>query len=311
MGFHHQSVMLSEILSYLQPTEGQIFLDGTLGGGGHSEEILKAIGHTGLLIGIDQDRDALEAAKIRLQTVGSPFRLFQCNYRDFDHCLKELNISQIHGMLLDLGVSSFQLDEGSRGFSYHNEALLDMRMDQSQGLTAETVINTWAESELAEILLSYGEERWAKRIAQFIGDARRDQPVKTTTELVEIIKKAIPKGARQEGPHPARRTFQALRIFVNDELGALQEFLEKGADYLAPGGRIAIISFHSLEDRIVKRSFLEQARDCICPTGFPICQCEQTPRLQVITRKPVLPSKEEIANNPRARSAKLRVAERL
>lgn len=311
MEFWHQPVMLTEVLTYLDPKEGQIIIDGTLGGAGHSSAILKKLGDSGLLIGIDQDQEAINYAKQRLSKISSRYRIFQSNYRNFDQCLAQLGISQIDGFLLDLGVSSHQLDEGERGFSYRQDAPLDMRMDQTRGLTAEELVNSWTEEELAKIIWDYGEERWAKRIAQFIVEARKQAPIRTTGELVDIIKRAIPKGARQDGPHPTKRTFQAIRIAVNDELGALTETLDKLTDYLKPKGRIVIISFHSLEDRIVKQAFIRQSKGCICPPEFPVCQCGQEPKLKILTRKPLLPAQEEINNNPRARSAKLRVAEKM
>lgn len=311
MDFGHQPVMLEEVLSYLEPAEGKVIVDGTLGGAGHSSEILKKLGNEGLLIGIDQDQDALKFAGSRLEKISPNYRLFQANYKDFDLCLEQLGIKEIDGMLLDLGVSSFQLDREERGFSYQKDAPLDMRMNQSTGITAAELVNTWPEQELADLIWSYGEERWAKRIAQFICEARRHQPLETTGQLVDVIKAAIPKGARQVGPHPAKRTFQAIRIAVNDELGVLQETLDKVVDYLKPKGRLVVISFHSLEDRIVKKSLQQQTKACICPPDLPVCQCKQVPRLRVLTRKPVLPTQEEVVANPRARSAKLRAAEKI
>ncbi|HHW06615.1 MAG TPA: 16S rRNA (cytosine(1402)-N(4))-methyltransferase RsmH [Clostridia bacterium] len=311
MDFQHQPVMLQEVLDYLAPQEGKIIIDGTLGGAGHSSEILKRLGETGLLIGIDQDRDALAYAGKRLNGISPRYRLFASNYRDFDRCLAQLGIDRVDGFLLDLGVSSYQLDERERGFSYQKDALLDMRMDRTGDLTAEMVVNTWPEESLARIIWEYGEERWAKRIARFIVAARAKAPIRTTGELVDIIKKAIPKGARQDGPHPARRTFQAIRIAVNDELVALSETLSKVAGYLNPQGRLVVISFHSLEDRLVKKAFMEQAKGCICPPDFPACRCGRLPQLRIITKKPVLPGQAEVENNPRARSAKLRAAEKL
>lgn len=311
MDFWHQPVMLAEVLTYLAPKEGQIIIDGTLGGAGHSSAILEKLGNSGLLIGIDQDREAIKFAEQRLSKISSRYRIFQSNYRRFDECLAQLGIREVDGFLLDLGVSSHQLDEGERGFSYRQDAPLDMRMDQTRGLTAEELVNSWTEEKLAKIIWDYGEERWARRIAQFIVEARKQAPIRTTGELVDIIKRAIPKGARQEGPHPAKRTFQAIRIAVNDELGALAETLDKLTDYLKPKGRVAIISFHSLEDRIVKQAFHKQSKGCTCPPDFPVCQCGQVPKLKILTRKPLLPSQEEVDNNPRARSAKLRVAEKI
>lgn len=311
MDFQHKPVMLQEVLAYLAPQEGKIIVDGTLGGAGHSSEILKKLGDTGLLIGIDQDREALAYAEQRLHSISPCFRLFASNYRHFDACLAELGIEKVDGFFLDLGVSSYQLEERERGFSYQQDGPLDMRMDQTQELTAEIVVNCWPEEELARIIWEYGEERWAKRIAQFIVAARKEAPIRTTGELVDIIKRAIPKGARREGPHPAKRTFQAIRIAVNDELGALAETLNKVARYLNPQGRLVVISFHSLEDRLVKQAFLAQAKGCVCPPDIPECRCGQRPQLRILTKKPVLPSQQEVQDNPRARSAKLRAAEKL
>ncbi|HHY60587.1 MAG TPA: 16S rRNA (cytosine(1402)-N(4))-methyltransferase RsmH [Clostridia bacterium] len=311
MEFQHQPVMLREVLAYLAPREGKIIVDGTLGGAGHSAEILKQLGETGLLIGIDRDRDALAYAGGRLGQISSRYRLFASNYRHFDRCLAELGIEKVDGFLLDLGVSSYQLDEGERGFSYRQDALLDMRMDRTGDLTAEMVVNTWPEESLARIIWEYGEERWARRIARFIVAARQKAPIRTTGQLVDIIKKAIPAGARREGQHPAKRTFQAIRIAVNDELGALAETLNKVAQYLNPQGRVVVISFHSLEDRLVKQAFQTQAKGCLCPPDIPVCRCGQVPQLKILTKKPVLPSQDEVEQNPRARSAKLRAAEKL
>lgn len=311
MDFQHRPVMLQEVGTYLKLEEGKIIIDGTLGGAGHSVEILRQIGASGLLIGIDQDREALAVAKKRLAGVSSRYQAFQSNYKDFVLCLDSLGIDKVDGFLLDLGVSSFQLDEPERGFSYQQDAPLDMRMNQGEGITAETIVNTWSEMKLAEIIWAYGEERWSKRIAKFIVEARQLQELTRTEELVNVIKAAIPSGARRDGPHPARRTFQALRIAVNDELGVLEETLAKVPEYLNPGGRVAIITFHSLEDRIVKQSFRRQAKACVCPPDFPVCRCEQVAKLKIITRRPILPSEEEVIDNPRARSAKLRVAERV
>lgn len=311
MDFSHIPVMLEEVLSYLKPAEGKIIIDGTLGGAGHSKEILPRLGETGLLIGIDQDKTAIEVATKRLSEVGNNYKIYQTNYQAFDCCLADLGIRGIDGLLLDLGVSSFQLDTKERGFSFQQNAPLDMRMNREGVLTAKTLVNSSSEAELAEIILKYGEERWAKRIAKFIVESRKTSPIKATGELVEIILKAVPKGARQEGLHPATRTFQALRIAVNNELGVLSETLKKVVHFLNPGGRVVILSFHSLEDRLVKQNFLDNARGCICPPEFPVCNCGGQPLYKILTKKPIVAPLKEITRNPRARSAKLRAAEKI
>lgn len=311
MDFKHRPVMLEEALSFLLPAEGKVIIDGTLGGAGHSSEILPYLGETGLLICIDQDEDAISAAKERLSKIGSRYKIFQTNYQAFDQCLAELGIEKIDGFLLDLGVSSFQLDTKERGFSFQQDAFLDMRMNRKSKLTAKTLVNSSTEEELSEIIFNYGEERWAKRIAKFIVEARKVSPLNTTKELVEIILKAVPRGARQEGLHPATRTFQALRIAVNNELDVLTRTLNKVSRFLNPGSRLVIISFHSLEDRLVKQSFLEHARGCICPPEFPVCNCNHQPIYKILTKKPLVASLREVAENPRARSAKLRAIEKI
>lgn len=311
MVFKHSPVMLEEVLSFLLPGEGKVIIDGTLGGAGHSGEILPYLGETGFLIGIDQDDDAVNAAKERLSKIGDRYKIFKTNYQSFDQCLADLGIEKVDGFLLDLGVSSFQLDTKERGFSFQQGALLDMRMNQENDLTAKILVNNSTEEELTEIIFKYGEERWAKRIAKFIVESRKTSPIATTEELVKIIMAAVPKGARQEGLHPATRTFQALRIAVNNELGVLNNTLNKVAGFLNPGGRVVIISFHSLEDRLVKQSFLEHARGCICPPEFPVCNCNHQPVYQILTKKPLTASLKEVMENPRARSAKLRAAEKI
>ncbi len=310
MEFLHIPVMLEEVLCYLKPAEGKIIIDGTLGAAGHSKAILPRLGEKGLLIGIDQDEAAVGVATKHLSSVGTNYQVFQSNYQEFDRCLKALGIEKVDGFLLDLGVSSFQLDTKDRGFSFQQDAPLDMRMNREGTLTAKILVNTGSEADLAEIIFKYGEERWAKRIAKFIVEARRVSPVKTTGELVEIILKAVPKGARQKGLHPATRTFQALRIAVNNELGVLSETLKKVANFLNPGGRLVIISFHSLEDRLVKQNFLDNAKGCICPPEFPVCNCGGQPIYRILTKKPVTASIKEVSRNLRARSAKLRAAEK-
>ncbi|HYH05054.1 MAG TPA: 16S rRNA (cytosine(1402)-N(4))-methyltransferase RsmH [Bacillota bacterium] len=308
--FRHQTVLREEAVQALNIRPGGIYVDATLGGSGHALKIANAMDETGLLIGIDQDQLAIATARERLDTVKPRVELFRRNFMELQWILNELRIEQIDGILFDLGVSSPQLDEEERGFSYKNDAPLDMRMDQSQAFSAAHLVNTASVEELARIIWNYGEERWSKRIAQFIERQRRDKPIETTGELTEIIKQAIPAAARKNGPHPARRTFQALRIAVNHELEVLEKTLEQVVQLLKPEGRVAVISFHSLEDRIVKNTFARWSKGCVCPRDFPVCQCGKTPLLEIITRKPLVPSKEELLENPRARSAKLRVAER-
>ena len=303
--FEHVTVLKNETIDGVVQNGG-IYVDLTLGGGGHSLEVLKK-GAT--LIGIDQDSDAIAAAKDRLSEFEGRFTLVKSNFKDLKQVLYDLKIDKVDGIIADLGVSSYQLDEGSRGFSYMHDGELDMRMDQSGGLSAEDVVNDYSEEDLARIITDYGEERWAKRIASFIAEARKKAPIKTTGELVSIIKAAVPKGARQGGPHPAKRTFQAIRIEVNHELEILSKTIEDAADVLKEGGRIGIITFHSLEDRIVKETYQRLAKGCTCPPNFPVCVCGGKPKLKIVTRKPILPTEEEIDINPRARSAKLRIAE--
>lgn len=306
--FQHTPVLMDEVLSLLALKPGMTVIDCTTGGGSHSYAMLKEILPGGRLIGLDQDTTALEAARRRLAELGEEnFRLIHSNFINLDQVRESLGGLQADAILMDLGVSSYQLDEGSRGFSYQQSGLLDMRMDQTAAIpTAEDIVNQWPEAELARIIWEYGEERWGKRIAQFIAEARRQTPIRTTDELVSIIKKAIPAGARQEGPHPAKRTFQALRIAVNGELEILARAVTSAVKALKPGGRIGIITFHSLEDRIVKNTFRELAQGCVCPKNIPICQCNQTSQGKVLTSKPILPSERELEQNPRARSAKLR-----
>jgi 16S rRNA (cytosine1402-N4)-methyltransferase len=290
-----------------------VYLDGTLGGGGHSSEIVKSLGPNGVLIGIDQDRNAIEAAKKKLLSIDSKANLIikHTNFENIREVLEAQKIDSVDGVLLDLGVSSHQLDEGERGFSYQHDAPLDMRMNQNDDFDAHTLVNTWSKDDITRIIRDYGEEKWAARIAEFIVRSREVQKISTTGQLVDIIKSAIPAAARREGPHPAKRTFQALRIAVNRELEVLENLLDTITDLLSCGGRLAIISFHSLEDRIVKKSFQKQSQGCVCPRDFPKCVCGFKPKLRIITRKPITPSEKEIDENPRARSAKLRVAEKL
>ena len=308
MEFHHISVLLNECIDNLNITPDGIYVDGTMGGGGHSLEIAKRL-TTGRLICIDQDPNAHEAAGKRLAEYKDRITFVRDNFGNIANILDSLGIEKIDGMLLDIGVSSHQLDEAERGFSYQQDAPLDMRMNPDRPFSAYDVVNGYDEDELDRVIFTYGEGRWARRIAQFIVKEREAKPIETTGELVDIIKKAVPKGARKDGPHPAKRTFQAIRIEVNGELEVLQRAIDDVAARLAVGGRLCIITFHSLDDRIVKEAFRKQENPCICPPQFPVCVCGKKPLGRVITRKPILPSKEELEENPRSRSAKLRVLE--
>ena len=308
MEFHHISVLLNECIDNLNIKPDGIYVDGTMGGGGHSLEIAKRL-TTGRLICIDQDPNAHEAAGKRLAEYKDRITFVRDNFGNIKSILDSLGIEKIDGMLLDIGVSSHQLDEAERGFSYQQDAPLDMRMNPDRPFSAYDVVNGYDEDELDRVIFTYGEERWSRRIAQFIVRERENKPIETTGELVDIIKKAVPKGARKDGPHPAKRTFQAIRIEVNGELEVLQRAIDDVAARLAVGGRLCIITFHSLEDRIVKEAFRKQENPCICPPQFPVCVCGKKPLGRVITRKPILPSKEELEENPRSRSAKLRVLE--
>lgn len=310
MEFEHISVLLDEVIDGLNIKEDGIYVDGTLGGAGHSSEIVKRL-RTGKLIGIDQDQDALNKAQSVLSKYQDQVILKHNNYENIDRVLDELNIEKVDGILLDLGVSSFQLDEKSRGFSHNNDAPLDMRMDKSGDRSAYDIVNRYTQKQLEDVIFKYGEERWAKRIAEFIVKERAKKPIETTLELVSVIKKAIPKKVRMEGIHPAKRTFQGIRIEVNRELEVLENSINKMVDLLNPKGRLVIITFHSLEDRIVKRAFRELFKDCICPSEAPVCNCDKKREIEIITRKPIYPSKEEIERNSRSRSAKLRIAEKL
>ena len=310
MEFKHIPIMLNEVIDGLNIKEDGIYLDGTLGGAGHSIEIVKRL-KNGQLIGIDQDENALQKAKEVLSDYSDKVLFVKNNYENIDLILKELSIDKIDGILLDIGVSSHQFDEVSRGFSHNQDAPLDMRMDQSQEISAWDVVNKYSLNELEDIIFKFGEERWAKRIAEFIVEERSMNPIDTTLDLVSVIKKAIPKKVRMEGHHPAKKTFQAIRIEVNRELEVLQNSIEKMVKLLHPGGRLAIITFHSLEDRIVKEVFRELNKDCICPPHLPQCICEKEREIKIITRKPIIPTDEEIKLNPRSRSAKLRIAEKL
>ncbi|MDY0234590.1 MAG: 16S rRNA (cytosine(1402)-N(4))-methyltransferase RsmH [Gudongella sp.] len=309
MEFHHVSVMPDEVIEGLNIKKDGIYVDGTLGGAGHSIEIAKKL-DTGRLIGIDQDENALQKSKQVLEAYLDNVSLVKSNYSNIKDVLHSLNIEKVDGILLDLGVSSYQLDEGERGFSYNKDAPLDMRMDQESEFSAWEVVNQYSKEELTRILYEYGEESWAKRIAEFIVTERETKPIETTMELVTTIKKAIPKKVRMEGHHPAKKTFQAIRIEVNRELDVLKDSIQEMVEVLKPGGRLVIITFHSLEDRIVKEQFKWLYKDCICPPEFPQCICDKKREIEIITRKPMLPTKAEIEENPRSRSAKLRIAEK-
>ena len=310
MNFAHEPVVLQESIEALNLKPNGVYVDCTLGGAGHSLAIL-ATEPTISLIGIDQDPAALERAQHRLQHHKERVTLVHGNFRDIAQILAERGVEKVDGILMDIGVSSPQLDEGERGFSYHYDAPLDMRMNPANPVDARDLVNTLPEHELAQIIFEYGEERWAKRIAQFIVEHRAKEPIETTGQLVQVIKNAVPARARQKGPHPARRTFQALRIAVNDELGALRSALEQSIDLLKVGGRIAVITFHSLEDRIVKEFFNSCLGRCTCPPDLPVCVCNPKTTLKLVNSKPIVPSPAELAKNPRARSAKLRAAERV
>jgi len=308
MEFVHESVLLNECIEGLDIKPDGIYVDGTLGGAGHSREIVKRL-DGGLLIGVDRDETALKAAGERLE--GYNVKLVHGNFKDVAKILAKLQISKVDGMLFDLGVSSPQLDDGSRGFSYMVDAPLDMRMDASSSLTAYDIVNFRSKEELKKILSEYGEERYSPQIADAIVRHRESKPIESTLELVDIIKSVMPAQALREKQHPAKRSFQAIRISVNEELEAVREMMTAAPDLLNPGGRLAVITFHSLEDRIVKTSMKEAATGCTCPPDFPVCVCGNKPKVKLITRKPITASDEELQRNPRARSAKLRVAERI
>ena len=308
--FHHVSVLLDECIDALNIKPDGIYVDGTLGGAGHSSHIVQKL-TTGRLIGIDRDRVALAAAGKRLESWADRVTLVHSNFDRMDEVLEELGIPGVDGILLDLGVSSPQLDEASRGFSYMADAPLDMRMNAQDTLTAWTVVNTWPKEELRRILYEYGEERYAPQIAAAIERRRAERPIETTLELVDVIRGAMPPQALREKQHPAKRSFQAIRIAVNDELGAVERVLEAAIPKLNPGGRLAIITFHSLEDRIVKNGMASAAKGCTCPPSFPVCVCGNKPKVKPVSRKPIVSGDEELERNPRARSAKLRVCEKL
>lgn len=310
MDFEHVPVLFDEVMGALNIKPDGIYVDGTVGGGGHSSGICERLGTGGTLIAVDRDCEALEAAEKRLLCYGCTKKFVHANYSETDEISRAAG-SKVNGILLDLGVSSYQLDNPERGFSYMQDAPLDMRMDDSDKVSAYDVVNGYSEAELARIIKEYGEERWASRIAEFIVRERAQAPIDSTAKLADVIKAAIPAKARRTGPHPAKRTFQAIRIEVNDELGHLREAVERLPDLLESGGRIAIITFHSLEDRIVKTEFERRLDPCICPKEFPVCVCGRKADVKRVTRKPVIPTAEETERNPRARSAKLRVLEKI
>ncbi|MBR3791769.1 MAG: 16S rRNA (cytosine(1402)-N(4))-methyltransferase RsmH [Clostridia bacterium] len=310
MEFKHISVLFDETLDSLNIKDGGVYVDGTLGGGGHSRGILERAKNV-RLIGIDRDIEAIGAASERLSEFGENVTLVNNNFSNIKQILNELNVDKIDGAVLDLGVSSYQLDNAKRGFSYMHDARLDMRMNPSDELSAYEVVNSYNEEELTKIFYEYGEEKWSKRVAEFIVEKRKIKPVETTLELVDIIKAAIPKKVRVEGSHPAKRIFQAIRIEVNNELGILKQTVSDIVDVLKPGGRISVITFHSLEDRIIKKAFLDLAMGCVCPKSFPVCVCNRQPIVKIISKKPILPTSKEENENPRSKSAKLRVAEKL
>ncbi len=307
----HVSVLLDECIKYLNIRPNGVYVDGTLGLGGHSEAILEHLTQGGTLIGIDRDDHALADAGQRLARFGKQAKLVKGNFADIAQILDQLGIDQVDGMMFDLGVSSPQLDDPERGFSYMKEAPLDMRMDETAPLTAGDILNTWSEAELRSILWRYGEERYSGRIAAAIVARRAEKPFETTTELVEVIRQTMPAAALREKQHPAKRSFQAIRIAVNDELGSLSRMLDQSVDRLKVGGRLLVISFHSLEDRIVKEMVRSREAGCTCPKDFPVCTCGFEKTLKSVTRKPVAPTPEEMERNPRARSARLRIAEKV
>lgn len=309
MIFEHKSVLLYETVDSLNIRPNGIYVDGTLGGGGHAFEVLKRLGPEGRLIGIDQDADAIRAATERLEQFKDKVMIVRSNYRNIREVLSELGIEKVDGIYLDLGVSSYQLDTAERGFTYRENAPLDMRMDQRNEKTAADIVNDYSEMELYRIIRDYGEDRFAKNIAKHIVKAREVQRIETTDQLVEIIKAAIPAKIRAEGGHPAKRTFQAIRIELNHELEVLNDSIDTMIDLLKPGGRLSIITFHSLEDRIVKTRFRTNENPCICPPDFPVCVCGKKSKGQVITRKPIVPTDDELEENKRSKSSKLRVFE--
>ncbi|MCX7921314.1 MAG: 16S rRNA (cytosine(1402)-N(4))-methyltransferase RsmH [Clostridia bacterium] len=313
MEFNHKPVLLDECIENLDIKPDGIYVDGTLGGAGHSKEIYKKLNKNGIFIGIDQDAFALKTSGDRLRQIGGQAKIIlaNTNFKNIKSVCIENEIHRVDGILMDLGVSSHQLDEAERGFSYQKDAPLDMRMDRRIELTAETIVNEYSEEEIKKIIRDYGEEKWSARIAAFIVRERSTKRISTTYDLVEIIKAAIPSAARREGPHPAKRTFQALRIAVNNELGILKQAIDDSVSILNPGGRLCIITFHSLEDRIVKNEFQQKVQPCTCPHSFPVCICGNKKEVEHVTRKPIIPSDRELEENPRARSAKLRVVKKI
>ena len=310
MEFKHVTVLRREMISAILTDKNGVYADCTLGGAGHLSLLSEKVENGALLIGIDQDLDALKAAELRMKDCTCNLNFVHSNFSNIKNILSEKKLNRINGFIFDLGVSSYQLDEANRGFSYMHEGRLDMRMNQNSELTAHDVVNKYSEEKIAFIIKEYGEERWAKRIAEFIVDYRKNKIIETTGELVSIIKAAIPLGARKNGPHPAKRTFQAIRIEVNNELGIIESTINDCVDCLVSGGRIGIITFHSLEDRIVKRTFKNLAKQCICPPEFPLCVCNHQRKIKLLGNG-IRPTDEEIAENPRARSAILRVAEKI
>ena len=307
MEFKHKSVLLYETIDGLNIKPDGIYVDGTLGGGGHAYEVCSRLGEKGSIIGIDQDAAAIEAASARLKDFGEKVTIVRSNYCDMKSRLHELGINKVDGIVLDLGVSSYQLDTAERGFSYREDAPLDMRMDTRQEMTARDIVNDYSEMELFRVIRDYGEDKFAKNIAKHIVAAREKQPIETTGQLTEIIRQSIPMKFQKKSGHPAKRTFQAIRIELNRELDVLRETLDDMIELLNPGGRLCIITFHSLEDRIVKSAFRKNEDPCICPKHFPVCVCGNVSKGSIVTRKPILPSEEELEYNSRSKSAKLRI----
>lgn len=310
MGFEHRSVLLEETIDGLHIIPDGIYVDGTLGGGGHSYEVCRRLGDKGSIIGIDQDAAAIEAAGIRLKDFGEKVTIVRSNYRDMKSKLHELGIDKVDGIILDLGVSSYQLDTAERGFSYRADAPLDMRMDTRQQITARDIVNDYGEEELYRVIRDYGEDKFARNIAKHIVMERGKHPIETTGELTEIVRRAIPMKYQKRSGHPAKRTFQAIRIELNRELEVLRDSLDDMIELLNPGGRLCIITFHSLEDRIVKSTFKKNENPCTCPPDFPVCVCGKVSKGSIVTRKPILPGEEEMELNSRSKSAKLRIFER-
>lgn len=311
MEFNHKSVLLYETVDGLNVKPDGIYVDGTLGGGGHTYEICRRLGDKGSMIGIDQDEAAIEAASARLKDFGEKVTIVRSNYCDMKSQLHKLGIDKVDGIMLDLGVSSYQLDTAERGFSYREDAPLDMRMDRRQEMTAKDIVNDYSEMELFRVIRDYGEDKFAKNIAKHIVAAREKAPIETTGQLTEIIRQSIPMKYQKKSGHPAKRTFQAIRIELNRELDVLRDSLDEMIDMLNPGGRLCIITFHSLEDRIVKSAFRKNENPCVCPSHFPVCVCGNVSKGSVVTRKPILPSEEELEYNSRSKSAKLRIFERV